>query len=119
LAAVEAAVAAPAAIDIGHLKRMSFGDGKLERELLQLFDRQIEMLVARMRVSDVAVVATLAHTLKGSAVGVGALNVAEAAEAAEHAAGRSAGELDIALARLAWAGEEARTLIAEMLRAYH
>jgi HPt (histidine-containing phosphotransfer) domain-containing protein len=110
--------AAAAAIDQGHLKRMTFGNRSLERELLQLFDRQAEILIARMRASDPAAVATLAHTLKGSASGIGAGNVAQAAEAAELAAGRSPAELGAALAGLANAVDEVRALIAKLLRAH-
>jgi HPt (histidine-containing phosphotransfer) domain-containing protein len=77
---------APAAIDRTHLSRMTFGDAGLERELLQLFDRQAELLLARMRTGDAKAVGTLAHTLKGSALGVGAQPVAAAAEAVEQAA---------------------------------
>ncbi len=76
------------AIDRAHLKQMTFGDRSLERELLQLFDRQAEQLMARMRASDAAVLAALAHTLKGSALGIGANEVARAAGAAEGAAAR-------------------------------
>jgi HPt (histidine-containing phosphotransfer) domain-containing protein len=114
--AAEPDTTAASVIDEAHLKRMTYGDESLERELLQLFARQIEILVARMRASDAAAVATLAHTLKGSASGVGALHVAHAAQAAELAAARTSGELDLALAELAKVGEEARALIAEMLR---
>jgi HPt (histidine-containing phosphotransfer) domain-containing protein len=112
------APAAATAIDQGHLKRMTFGDPSLEHELLQLFDRQAEILIARMRASDPAAVATLAHTLKGSASGIGAGNVAHAAEAAELTAARSPAELGRALERLAKAVDETRTLIAELLRAH-
>jgi HPt (histidine-containing phosphotransfer) domain-containing protein len=119
LVADEAVAVALPVIDRDHLRSMSFGDCSLERELLQLFDRQIEILVARMRSSDAAAVATLAHTLKGSATGVGAFNVAEAADMAERAAGGSPAELDVALMQLVQAGEETRTLIAEMLRGQH
>ena len=69
----------PAAIDRGHLTRMTFGDRSLEREVLELFDRQAELLLARMRGGDPQAMAALAHTLKGSAVGIGAGNVARAA----------------------------------------
>jgi HPt (histidine-containing phosphotransfer) domain-containing protein len=110
--------AAAAAIDRDQLKRMTFGDRSLERELLQLFDRQAEILIARMHASDAPVVATLAHTLKGSACGIGAGNVAHAAQAAELAAERSPAELGTALAVLANAVDEARALIAELLRAH-
>ena len=55
--------ARPAAIDRGHLARMTFGDRSLEREVLQLFDRQADLLLARMRDREPSSVATLAHTL--------------------------------------------------------
>ena len=55
-----------------HLARMTFDDRSLEREVLQLFERQAELLMERMRESEPAAIATLAHTLKGSAVGIGA-----------------------------------------------
>jgi HPt (histidine-containing phosphotransfer) domain-containing protein len=112
-----AAAAAPeTAIDRSHLARMTFGDRNLEREVLALFDRQAAMLVERMRGSEPAAVATLAHTLKGSAAGIGAARVARSAGAAEIAATDSAGECGQAIDRLALAVDEARALIAELLR---
>lgn len=107
---------AAAAIDRGHLARMTFGDRSLERELLQLFDRQAAILIERMRTGDVAAIATLAHTLKGSASGIGAGGVAHAAAAAEFAAARSPAECQNAIDRLAKAADEARAYIAELLR---
>ena len=77
-----------AILDRAHLSRMTFGDRGLEREVLQLFDRQAELLMGRIRASAPAAIATLAHTLKGSAVGIGASQVARAAANAERAAGR-------------------------------
>jgi HPt (histidine-containing phosphotransfer) domain-containing protein len=109
--------AAAPAIDQTHLKRMTYGDSGLEQELLQLFDRQAEILIARMRMSDPAAVATLAHTLKGSASGIGAGAVAQAAQAAEAAAACSPAELGTALDELTRVVGEARTLIAALLRA--
>src|SRR5262245_2696862 len=75
------------AIDLVHLARTTLGDRGLEREVLQLFDRQSTLLIARMRSATPAGVATLAHTLKGSARGIGAWRVARAAEALERAGG--------------------------------
>jgi HPt (histidine-containing phosphotransfer) domain-containing protein len=103
-------------IDRAHLKQMTFGDRSLERELLQLFDRQAEQLMARMRASDAAVLAMLAHTLKGSALGVGANDVARAASAAEGAAAGSPAQRIAALDGLAVAIEAARGEIAALLR---
>ena len=105
-----------AAIDRVHLERMTFGDRGLEREVLELFDRQSHMLMVRMRAGGDDAVAPLAHTLKGSAAGVGAIRVAAAADAAEQSASLSVGECSQAVDRLAAAVDEARTLIAQLLR---
>ncbi|HEY1474414.1 MAG TPA: Hpt domain-containing protein [Pseudolabrys sp.] len=107
---------AAAAIDRCQLTRMTFGDRSLEREVLQLFDRQATILIERMRSGDPAAIGSLAHTLKGSAAGIGAQRVARAAEETEFSAGASAAECSRALDRLAQAADEARALIAELLR---
>jgi HPt (histidine-containing phosphotransfer) domain-containing protein len=107
-----------AVLDRAHLARMTFGDRNLEREILQLFDRQSELLIERMRASDPAAIATLAHTLKGSAVGVGATRVARAAGEAETIAQAEPGESSRVIARLAQMVEEARAEIAVLIRAY-
>ena len=99
-----------AAIDRSHLARMTFGEAALERELLELFDRQAELLIARIAQSDPTMVAALAHTLKGSAVGVGANEVAVAAAAFEQA------PTPERQAALAAAVARARAEIAVMLR---
>jgi HPt (histidine-containing phosphotransfer) domain-containing protein len=103
------------AIDRGHLQRMTFGDPGLERELLQLFDRQAALLIDRMRGGDAAAVGALAHTLKGSAAGIGAAGVAQAAAAVEQAA--TASEREAAIDGLAQAVDAARKAIAQMLAA--
>jgi HPt (histidine-containing phosphotransfer) domain-containing protein len=105
------------AIDRDHLARMTFGDRSLEQEVLQLFDRQSTLLIARMRNGDGAAVGALAHTLKGSAAGIGAKAVARAAEAAEQAAVDAPADLSATIDRLALAIDEARALIADLLRA--
>ena len=105
------------AIDRDHLKQMTFGDRGLERELLQLFDRQAEVLLTRMRAGEAAVLATLAHTLKGSALGIGATEVAHSAAATEAAAAGSPAQRDAALDDLAAAIDVVRVEIAALLRA--
>jgi HPt (histidine-containing phosphotransfer) domain-containing protein len=105
-------------IDLVHLARMTLGDRSLEREVLQLFDRQASMLIARVREGSRCAVGALAHTLKGSARGIGAGRVACAAEAVEMASASAAdAELKAAIERLAAAAEEARAVITELLRA--
>jgi len=122
-AAVKIGIQAPsdaleaAILDRGHLLRMTFGDRSLEREVLQLFDRQAELLMERMRKSDPAAVATLAHTLKGSAVGVGAVRVARAAANAELVATRAPHECSRAIGQLTAAVDEARAQITAVMRA--
>lgn len=101
-------------IDLVHLARMTFGERSLEREVLQLFDRQSTLLLARMRSAAPAGIVTLAHTLKGSARGIGAWRIARAAEVLEVA---GAAEKGAALDALATATEEARAVIADLLRA--
>ncbi len=107
----------PAAIDRAHLSRMTLGDRGLEQEVLRLFDRQAALLIERMRHGDGPAVGALAHTLKGSAAGIGASAVAHAAADAEHAALHAPAELSRTIDRLAQAIDEARTLIAELLHA--
>jgi HPt (histidine-containing phosphotransfer) domain-containing protein len=102
-------------IDLVHLARMTLGDRSLEREVLQLFDRQATLLIARMRSASPDGVATLAHTMKGSARGIGAWRVARAAEAVELAEGSDAAAITKALDQLAATCDEARAVIAELL----
>jgi HPt (histidine-containing phosphotransfer) domain-containing protein len=103
-------------LDRTHLERMTFGDRNLEREVLQLFNRQAELLIGRMRGSAPSVVATLAHTLKGSAVGIGAGRAARAAEGAELSASQVPAECGNAIDQLAQAIAEVRAEIDAILR---
>jgi len=73
-------------VDLVHLEQMTLGDRRLERQVLELFARQAELLVSRMARSEPAALASLAHTLCGSARAIGACRVAAAAEALERTA---------------------------------
>jgi HPt (histidine-containing phosphotransfer) domain-containing protein len=73
-------------IDFEHLSRMTLGDRALEREVLRLFVRQAEMLRARMETDRAGVIGAAAHTLKGSATGIGAWPIARAAADVEASA---------------------------------
>jgi HPt (histidine-containing phosphotransfer) domain-containing protein len=110
-------VPADQAIDLEHLARMTLGEHALEREVLSLFDRQAGMLLGRMRDAGPAIMAAFAHTLKGSARGIGAWRVAEAAEALESgAAAASPDAADGSLQRLVAAVDEVKAEIAAILR---
>jgi hypothetical protein len=106
------------AIDRAHLARMTHGERDLEREVLQLYATQADLLLARMRPhgeAPSAAVGALAHTLNGSSRGIGAWQVADAAAAveADAAHGRdTASSLD----RLASAVRAAQVHIVELMR---
>ena len=101
------------AIDANHLARMTLGELSLQREVLALFDRQADVLLPRIRRGAPPLAATLAHTLKGSAVSIGAFKVARAAEAVEQAQGQQAAA--DAIDMLAAVLEEAKAEIARLL----
>lgn len=110
--AVQAAGSGEPPIDWAHLDWMALGDHALAREVLGLFSRQIDVLVARMDAADPSEAMELAHTFKGSARSVGAWPLARAAEAVETA---PPVERARAIAALAAVAAETRTAIAEIL----
>ena len=119
IGAVTSPPLAPAgrAIDLVHLSRMTLGDRALEREVLGLFARQMTMLMERIETAQPQVAAAAAHTLKGSATGIGAFAIARAA--AELEAGAKSDDSatrseNIATLRTAMC--DARSEIAEFLR---
>lgn len=71
-------------VDLVHLARYTLGNRSLEREVLELFLTQSKLYLSRLKeaVSDKAW-RDAAHTIKGSARGIGAWQVATSAEAAE------------------------------------
>lgn len=71
-------------VDLVHLARHTLGNRDLEREVLQLFVRQSAVYLGRLRgAHSVAERRTAAHTIKGSARGIGAWRIAELADAFE------------------------------------
>jgi HPt (histidine-containing phosphotransfer) domain-containing protein len=116
----DAFIAAPPAdhvIDLDHLARMTLGEHGLEREVLQLFDQQAGMLLERMTSEAPRIVAALAHTMIGSARGVGAWKVAAAAETVQRLASKPGpATLTAAMNRLSGAVAETQSAIAERLR---
>jgi len=75
-------------IDFDHLQRFTLGNRSLEREVLTLFRTQSRICLDRLRAahSDRAW-KEAAHTIKGSAAGIGAWAVQEAARSAERLVG--------------------------------
>ena len=95
---------------------MTLGDPGLEREVLGLFDQQVGILLARMSEETPRVAAALAHTMIGSARGVGAWKVAAAAEALERLADKpSPATFNKAMKQLSDAVAETRSAIAGRL----
>ena len=109
-------VTAVRVIDSEHLERITLGDRRLEREVLQIFVRQSAMMLERISGGQPAVLATAAHTLIGSARGIGAWRVAGAAERLQHASCEgSQDDIGDAIAELKAASLEATAAIGARL----
>jgi HPt (histidine-containing phosphotransfer) domain-containing protein len=109
----------PTVIDETHLSRMTLGDRQLEREVLEIFVRQTAIMLDRIMSAERSLAAVAAHTLLGSARGIGAWRVARAAERLELAAGEAGSltDIDEAIAELKAASLEACAAIAARLTA--
>ena len=108
-----AAMDGAGAIDLVHLDRATFGNRALAREVLILFDRQAETLLAAIAAATVdRARREAAHAIRGAALGIGAALVAEAAEDLETAEGNA---VAAAAGRLAARIAAARLAIAEIL----
>ncbi len=69
-------------LDLEHLARQTMNDADLQRDVLQIFEQQMIQKVADLEQGESAV-RDLAHSIKGSARGVGAFDVALLAEKLE------------------------------------
>jgi len=106
-------------IDEAHLKRMTLGDRGLERELLNIFVRQSATILDRVVSHDPVATKAAAHTMIGSARGIGAWRVATAAEQLERAVGQGDEEsVDEAIAALKSASAEVSAAIAARISDY-
>jgi HPt (histidine-containing phosphotransfer) domain-containing protein len=105
-----------AIIDEGHLQRMTLGDRHLAREVLQIFVRQSTVMLDRIDGSEPVLAAEAAHTMIGSARGIGAWRLARVAERLERvASGASEQELNQAIAALRAASFELNAAIGAYL----
>ena len=103
-------------LDEDHLARMTLGDRALEREVLEIFVRQSAIILGRIADAGPAGLAEAAHTLSGSARGIGAWRVAHAAERLERVGGEAKQEaLNRAIADLQAASLEASAAIGARL----
>ncbi|MBK5948362.1 hypothetical protein CH339_19160 [Rhodobium orientis] len=103
-------------VDLVHLARHTLGNRDLEREVLRLFVRQSAVYLGRLRNARTAgEMRVAAHTIKGSARGIGAWRIAELANLFEEAAAEGATMDDAALADLAAAIEAANDYIHTVL----
>ena len=68
------------AVDFDHLQRFTMGNRELECEVLNLFRTQSKLLLEKLHnAGDDRAWLEAAHTMKGSAAGIGAWRVQEAA----------------------------------------
>ena len=106
----------PRPVDLVHLSRFTLGDTKLEHEVLELFRVQAGIYLERLKTAaDPTGWREAAHTIKGSARGIGAWSVAEAAAAAEALEGPAGKRASSALAALDGAVREAIDFIEPLL----
>ena len=77
-------------LDLAHLARQCQGDEALQAEVLQLFRREAEALVAAVGAATASEAAAAAHKLRGSALAIGAGGVARSAALVEERASSSA-----------------------------
>ena len=101
--------------DRAHLDRMTQGDRALARDVLRLFDSQLQKLLQAMdSASSAKARAEAAHTLKGAARGVGAFAVARTAEDVE-ACAKDEPAFASSLVRLKARVAEARLALPDLL----
>jgi HPt (histidine-containing phosphotransfer) domain-containing protein len=106
-------------IDLVRLARQSLGDQELEAELLEMFERQSARILGQLirAGADRKSLSDLAHTLKGSALAVGAERVARKAARLEALCAGSAPQPATAeaLTELGGAVDEARGAIVKLI----
>ncbi|MBA3446395.1 MAG: Hpt domain-containing protein [Pseudaminobacter sp.] len=98
-------------VDLGHLARQTMGDRALEQEVLALFVQQAQSVRDRIVAASAGERLRLAHSLKGSARGIGAFAIADCASEIEQAPDNRQ-----ALKRLARLIDEVRDFIAAISR---
>ncbi|SFO66001.1 Hpt domain-containing protein [Cohaesibacter marisflavi] len=79
-------------LDLDHLARQTMGDEELQKQVLSLFVSHMSETMPRL-VSASEEASQIAHSIKGSARGIGAWSVASAAEAVEKACGDRSSEI--------------------------
>lgn len=70
-------------INLAHLGEQVMHDASLEREVLSLFATQVSSMLMQLKTATMRERQVLAHTLSGSARGIGAFRLADMAEALE------------------------------------
>lgn len=104
-------------VDLVHLAKYTMGNRDLEHEVLRLFTKQSLIYLERLRnAADQRTWREAAHTLKGSARGIGAWQVAEVATALEQVnSDRSNGKRDRLVKDLCHSISEANEFIDQVL----
>jgi HPt (histidine-containing phosphotransfer) domain-containing protein len=81
--AVRVSTMAQTPIDLDHLTRQTLGDATVQREVLELFLREMEAARCKLSAPQNRERAELAHRIRGAASGVGAISLAASAAALE------------------------------------
>lgn len=109
----KSSISALAPVDIEHLRRYTFGDQALEKEILSLFLGQLPETIAALRkAASPRDWKVAAHTLKGSCRAVGAFQLGDIAQDVEQLVyGSDPGACAAAIAQLEEAASQARSFI--------
>jgi len=99
-------------IDLDHLGRQTLGDPALQREVLAIFVREMDVARTRLACSQSNDRGELAHRIKGAARGIGANSVAVSAAALEAEPER----IDLTAALLVRMHEAVRFIVEQGLR---
>lgn len=104
-------------VDLVHLAKYTMGNRDLELEVLSLFTKQSLIYLERLRnAADQQTWKEAAHTLKGSARGIGAWGVADAVAALEQRSSEAMGpEKDAMVAELTETVEDANSFIDRLI----
>lgn len=103
-------------IDLVHLARQCLGEASLELEILRLFDTTMVTYLDRLnRAVTFDELALNLHAMKGAAVGVGAVRIADLAKSLEHELRSGRPLTPEMIGDIGMAVEEARAFIGGML----
>nr|WP_321456377.1 Hpt domain-containing protein [uncultured Cohaesibacter sp.] len=97
-------------LDLAHLSQQTMGDLDLQRQVLSIFVEQMKLKIPQLA-PQMEGLGELAHSIKGSAKGIGAWQVAKAAEEVEKSSGDPSAEIEALLLAVDVSLQDIETLL--------